>query len=329
MNLLERYLAALKPLLPRRTQDDILQEIADEIESQMEERAQALGRALTEGEAADILRKHGHPLVVASRYGQPRYLIDPELFPFYWRTLKVSLVAATAIWVVVIAAALVMSAAPGHELMPLLMRVPGVLITVFGAVTAVFAAAQFSRSFVRLKRQSRWDPRTLPHIERKSAKQTQSAFEAVLGVIGLVWWQLLPSMPFLALGPAAPFLKFGPVWRTLHWPLVILIAAHIVKSVTQFVWPEQTRIHAQVALGLHGAELVVILVAIRAGDWVMPGGSIAVSQQLQPTADALNRGFGIACFVGLLVRTVQFAFRCIRVWHGSSAGSGWRAVSAL
>ncbi len=45
MKLLERYLATLGPLLPRRERADISQEIADEIESQMEEKASALKKA--------------------------------------------------------------------------------------------------------------------------------------------------------------------------------------------------------------------------------------------------------------------------------------------
>jgi hypothetical protein len=329
MNLLDRYLAALKPLLPRGTQDDILQEIADEVQSQMEEESEAFGRPLTEEEEADVIRKHGHPLVVAARYGQPRYLIGPELFPFYWRTLKLSLVAATAIWVVIIAVGLMSSADPAHQWMPLLLRVPGALITVFGVLTACFGVAQLSRSFVRLKGQPRWNPRTLPQAELHGAKRTQSAFEVLFGVAGLVWWQLLPSMPLLALGPGARFLELGPAWDALHWPVLVFMAAHIGKSVVQFIWPERRRSRAKLAVLLHVAELLVLLYSLHAGDWVVASATPQLTAHAAAVANALNRLAGVACFIALLVRTVQFAFRCIHLWRESGHKRGWRAASAL
>jgi hypothetical protein len=329
MNLLERYLAALKPLLPRKTEADILREIADEIQSQMEEQAEAFGRPLTEDEQAGVIRKFGHPLVVAARYGQTRYLIGPEIFPFYWRTLKVSLIVALAIWSVVIAVGLMSSAEPGREWIPVLLRVPGVLITVFGVITVLFAAAEFSRPLLRLKLEPRWDPRSLPDAGRASAKRTQSAVESLFGVIGLIWWQLVPSMPFLALGPAAHFLKLGPAWDLLHWPVLILIAANICRSAIQAVRPKRTIFQARLALLLDAAELLVLLVALRAGDWVAVDPALAGAGHFAAAADALNRILSVGCFVGLIVRTIQFIFKCIRHWRESAAKSVLRAVSAL
>ena len=65
MNLLDRYLQAVRFFLPRRQQDDIVRELSENLLSQMEDRAEALGRPLTEDEQADILRRHGHPMLVA------------------------------------------------------------------------------------------------------------------------------------------------------------------------------------------------------------------------------------------------------------------------
>jgi hypothetical protein len=329
MNLLERYLAALRPLLPRKTGEDILREIADEIQSQMEEHAEAFGRPLTEDEQTDVIRKHGHPVVVAARYGRARYLIGPEIFPFYWRTLKVSLIVTLAIWSVVIAVGLMSSAEPGREWAPVLSRVPGVLITVFGVVTGLFAAAQFSKPCIRLKLEPRWDLHSLPHAGRDYGKRTQSIFESLFGVIALTWWQLVPSRPILALGPAAQFLNLGPAWDVLRWPVLVLIAANICKSLIRILRPERTILHARFALLLHAAELIVLLVAVRAGDWVAVDPALAGVGHFAAAAGALNRILSAGCFLGLIVRTIQFAFKCIRHWRGSAAKSGLSAISAL
>jgi hypothetical protein len=328
MDLLERYLTALRPLLPRRTGADILREIADEIQSQMEEKTEEFGRPLTEEEQADVIRRHGHPVVVAARYGQPRYLIGPQLFPFYWRTLKVSIIVALAIWSVVIAVGLMSSAEPGRDWMPALLRIPGVLVTIFGVVTALFAVAQFSRAFIRSKLEPCWDPRSLPDTAR-SGKRAQWFAHIVFGVIGLVWWQLVPSKPFLALGPAAHFLTLGPAWDLLHWPVVILIAANICKSALHIVRPDRVLLHAKVTLLLDAAELVLLLVAIRAGDWVSVQPSLAGTGHYAAVADALNRVLAVGCVAGLLVRTVQFVFKCIRYWREPTQKSGLRTISAI
>ncbi|HXF12346.1 MAG TPA: hypothetical protein VN517_04290, partial [Terriglobales bacterium] len=97
MQLLERYLNAIKPLLPRKTKEDILREISDDILSQMEDKAEGLDRPLNEAEQAEIIRKHGHPIVAAARYGATRYLIGPETFPLYWLILKISIIAALVV----------------------------------------------------------------------------------------------------------------------------------------------------------------------------------------------------------------------------------------
>ena len=47
MNLLDRYLQAVRFFLPRRQQDDIVRELSENLLSQMEDRAEELGRPLS------------------------------------------------------------------------------------------------------------------------------------------------------------------------------------------------------------------------------------------------------------------------------------------
>jgi hypothetical protein len=88
--LLDRYIHSVKTLLPPDKMDDIAAEIESNLQSLVEDRAMQLGRELSPNEVSAIVKQHGHPVVVAGRYrDQPaRGLISPELFPFYWFTLR-------------------------------------------------------------------------------------------------------------------------------------------------------------------------------------------------------------------------------------------------
>src|SRR5260370_39958 len=91
MDLLERYLQAVRTYLPTSQQEDILKELGENLRAQMEDKETELGQPLSEDELADILKKHGHPLLVATRYRQSRHLIGSTLFPFYWLAMKIIL----------------------------------------------------------------------------------------------------------------------------------------------------------------------------------------------------------------------------------------------
>ena len=92
MELLDRYLQAVRFFLPRRgDQDDIIRELSENLRSQMEDREEELGRPLTNDERADILRRHGHPMLVAGRYRSHQHLIGSAFFPIYIFALKLGL----------------------------------------------------------------------------------------------------------------------------------------------------------------------------------------------------------------------------------------------
>jgi len=68
VELIDRYLQAVKFWLPRGQQDDIAAELSEDMQSQIEEQESKLGRQLNEGEVAQLLKQRGRPLLVASRY---------------------------------------------------------------------------------------------------------------------------------------------------------------------------------------------------------------------------------------------------------------------
>jgi hypothetical protein len=93
--------------MPSGERDDFVKELRDNILSQMEDRAAELSRELNESEQAEILKRFGHPLVVAAPYRRlpMQQLVGPKLFPLYWFALQMMvfmLFAATVVLTVVL-----------------------------------------------------------------------------------------------------------------------------------------------------------------------------------------------------------------------------------
>ncbi|PYX27401.1 MAG: hypothetical protein DMG80_18610 [Acidobacteria bacterium] len=83
MELVDRYLQAVKFFLPKKQQADIVAELSEDLHSQIEAKQAELGRTLTDSELEAILKRCGSPWEVASRFLPQRYLIGPTLFPAY------------------------------------------------------------------------------------------------------------------------------------------------------------------------------------------------------------------------------------------------------
>src|SRR6185437_10277712 len=116
MELLDRYLQAVKTFLPKSRQNDILKELSENILSQMEDKEAELGRSLNEDEQAAIIKQHGHPMTVASRYRSRQQLIGPTMFPAYWFVLKAALLlGAFAVYVVIAIVAALIGADPVQQ----------------------------------------------------------------------------------------------------------------------------------------------------------------------------------------------------------------------
>ena len=87
MDLLERYLQAVRLFVPRRQHDDIVAEVSTNLVTRMEDLKKELGRPLSDEERVDVVRRNGHPVVVAGQYRGHERLIGPTLFPVYLNTL--------------------------------------------------------------------------------------------------------------------------------------------------------------------------------------------------------------------------------------------------
>ena len=87
MDLIERYLHAVKSHLPAAQQDDVVAELAEDLRSRIEERESELNRPLEESEVVAVLKTLGHPAHLAASYGSWQQLIGPALFPMTLRAV--------------------------------------------------------------------------------------------------------------------------------------------------------------------------------------------------------------------------------------------------
>ena len=146
MELLDRYLHAVRFWLPRKQQDDIIAELGDDLRSQIEEREASLGHPLNEDELAALLQKAGYPLRVAGRYLPQQSLIGPALFPLYTFVLKAVSVGYLLPWILVWIGMMVFmpSYRASHSGMALLgtwASFWSLALMLMGAITAVFAGS--------------------------------------------------------------------------------------------------------------------------------------------------------------------------------------------
>ena len=144
-DLVDRYVNAVKALLPRDQQQDIAAELTDAIHTRMEAREVELGRALTRVEQEAIIQEFGHPIFAASRYGPQRSLIGPSIYPVYVLALKWSLGVIAAAQLVLFAIRTV--SAPERLAVSFQDLWGGLfsqLIGFFGLITLVFAVIERS-----------------------------------------------------------------------------------------------------------------------------------------------------------------------------------------
>ena len=229
MDWMERYLQAVKFALPKSQQEDITRELRDSILSQMDDRESALGRALTEDEQLELLKKMGSPTQLASRYSPARALIGSAILPIDGKVLKAALMIA----LIVVSATCVGIAAAGRPIgdsLHALLNYPNLAMTIFAWVTLAFAGLEFFGA--KLCVSERWDPRRLPPLtkEQRPASRAELIVQLLIQTVFSVWWLTGLHYQQLIFGPGIQFLHFGAIWLSL-FPL-FLVAAVVDISFT-------------------------------------------------------------------------------------------------
>ncbi len=242
MELLDRYLQAVRFWLPRTQQEDIIAELSSDLRSQIDDREMEMGRPLDDAELEVILRRCGSPILVASRYRPQTQLIGPALFPIYLFVLKMVLLwIMVPVFVLIVGPAMVLSAT--NHWAALLQTWSTLWFAMFvsaGIITLVFAVIE--RTGAELKLFEKWELRLLPRAPKavQPVSRTQTVFELVFGIVGLLWILGVPYYPFLIFGPAAAFLRLAPMWHVFYLPLILLSLAGLARQCVSLMRPQWT-----------------------------------------------------------------------------------------
>jgi hypothetical protein len=268
MDLVDRYVYAVKRHLPAKQQDDIANELTEDILSQIKDKEEELGRALDESEQEAVLKQYGHPYLLAMRYRPQQYLIGPALFPFYFPALKIAMALAFAVQVIVAFSIGLAQNAPGR-ILPHIVAFPGVALHVLFWVTLSFAVADYWQGKLRLF--DKWSPRSLPRITSPTRHPRSSGLivEIVANIIFLAWWVAVPTYPFLMLGPAAAFLHFSPSWSRLYPAMFVPAIVSTVTALGILTVPTWTWLVRLRPLAVNLSGLFVVSVALNAGNLVV------------------------------------------------------------
>ncbi len=232
MDLVERYIEAVKFWLPKKQRDDIAAELREDIASEIEEAEREKGRKLSEDEVAELLKARGRPLSVASRYLPQHTLIGPELYPLYIFVLKI---VAVICFIPPFLGTFFFNS--NTELPNAFSSPTYSLLVSFAIVTLIFAIME--RSSVNPAKSQNWNPKSLrPVADRNRIKRSESVGDIIGNLIGIGFFlagylsiTTYPLVPgfifadghFAAVGLSRGHITVAPEWIP-YWQFIIAIA---------------------------------------------------------------------------------------------------------
>lgn len=321
MDLLDRYLAAVAALLPKAQRQDIAAELRDVLLSRMEDKEAELGRPLDRAEREAVLKAFGHPIAVAGRFGTPRSLIGPELYPFYVFAVKAALVLAAVVSVIT---AVVDTLGAGGEVYRALPRAMNgflpLALSLIGAATVIGAAIE--HGWIKLdKSVADWKVADLPRLDRKGGPlktRFEALFELAATVLFILWWTGLAPAPWFRVGAEGHLaLSANPIWTMLHLPVLALALVQVASSLTAIIRPNWTRARAALEIVCNLGGLALVAVLWKAGRLIeVHGPATADMARLQVV---LDQSFRIALQVAVAIWVVLLVVNLWRLARGGRA----------
>ncbi len=186
MNLIERYIQAVKIELSPRQREDIGRELQSSIQEGLDDLAERNRQAPTEHEVSQYLERLGHPVRVASTYWTRRSLISEAAYPIYKQALILGL--SWYIGIGVLLAVLDLEGTQGWAIT----QFPRVLndivaVVLFGLFSITLVFHYFGDAIAALPFFWRWNPKRLPNLENLAAylPRTQTAWALIGSVFSL------------------------------------------------------------------------------------------------------------------------------------------------
>jgi hypothetical protein len=261
MELVDRYLQAVKFWLPRKQKDDIIAELSEDLRSQIEDKHSELGHPLTDADVEAILKRCGAPMAVAGRYLPQRSLIGPTLFPIYNVVIRSLILYFLLPWLLLWLGIAIFSPDfradhPGAALF--LSLDPWWLACTYSLFFCTLAFALLDRSQMRSQLVKEWNPRSLPVVrDPNQIPRGATLSEITFSVATLAIWVQFGAFQnvFHFFGVTA---TVSPRWQYLFWALTVFSLAAIGLACLNLVNPRWTRLSASLRLGIDFYSCAVI-----------------------------------------------------------------------
>jgi hypothetical protein len=281
MDLIDRYLVAVRRQLPDNLQDDITAELADSLRSDAEERERVTGHPLDEAEQAALLKQRGHPFLMASRYLPQQQLIGPALFPYYRQTLKFVVFGAVLPITLLSATITAISAgAPADVISRMIAAAWNGSIYSIGIVTLVFAILEHEQ--LRISVLENWNPRQLPQPQHgRTVPRSESVVGLVVSLTFLVWWTgRLEVAPMDTYEGAPVRFTAAPIWSAMYYPILLVLTATIALHLIDLLRPWRTLAVTMANVAAAAAATVIVAIVLRAGHFIDVTGAPEHAEQL-------------------------------------------------
>ncbi len=305
MDLLNRYLQAVRFWLPDPENQDITAELEEDIRSQIEANEAERGRPLNQVEIETILKIWGPPLLVAQRFLPQRYLIGPTLFPVYALVLKLSLLFWVGPWLLIWLAFVVFdpSYRDGNTVFRAIQSLWVAVVAGFAIITLGFALLQRHQASTRFL--EKWNPRKLPAvIDPNRIPRCSAISELVWDGILTFWWMDALRLP---VSHSATF-SLAPVWHSLYWPILVMLASTTALAAVNSIQPWWTRPRAGFRLAIDILGLAIIAILLSAGPLVI----VSISNASTEKVHNLSTWINVPVQITALIIAVSFALRGIQ-----------------
>lgn len=321
MELVEKYLGAVRWNLPSGKTDDIVAELREVIESRIEDREEELGRPLTKGETSALLKDFGHPLIVAGRYRSDQWLIGPDIFPFYLFCLKVIVAISAAIELIEGSGRVLLSNEPLMRTLPQLGHdLWWTLLSHAGLVTLIFAIIE--RTGWMRGHLENWKPESLidlPDFRDRNKSPWHHAAGVVFGIAFLLWWTGMIHLPVDMSEGRNPTVLAAGVWQAFHWPIAAVVALRVIEDLFRLVRPRWQKANILIGMVASVATIAVAVLLYRAGQWVVASPLAAEPWRAEKVAESVNQAlpFGFAAVAAILaIKLLIDLWRLVRPGKG-------------
>ena len=292
MDLLDRYLQAVRFWLPAKEKHDIIAELSEDLHSQIDEKEAALGRPLNEDEQVNLFKRFGPPLAVAGRYLPQQQPMQPAMFMIYRFVLKL-----VVLWVL-LPLFVIVSAGPFFASQNHAAALAATALTYFQ--TAVYAVGIITIVFGLLARYQptlgleKWDPRKLPRVRAPRnpmhIPRFGSAIEVAWNLLFVLWWIDFFRLPvgYGQEGEAVRVVML-PTWHNFFWPILLVALAALALAAVNLARPWWTRVRASIRLAIDATAFVLSLLLLRTGYYADVIGSNLPAAKAAEAAHWLNQ----------------------------------------